>query len=119
MLKCNVRGVKDGYPLKIEAEKTEVIECEFNAEMVQGLLSKIDWAALKRAALDLDIPDLEGLGDDSSSESLINDEEALKKVHHVLLEVHVLEGSLVCPSSGRKFHVKEGIPNMLLHEDEV
>lgn len=30
MLKCNVRGVENGYPLIIEAEKTEVVECDFN-----------------------------------------------------------------------------------------
>lgn len=30
MLKCNVRGVENGYPLIIEAETTEVVECEFN-----------------------------------------------------------------------------------------
>jgi hypothetical protein len=26
---------------------------------------------------------------------------------------------LVCPETGRKFPVNKGIPNMLLHEDEV
>ena len=26
MLKCNIRGVENGYPLKIEAEEVEVIE---------------------------------------------------------------------------------------------
>jgi Fe-S-cluster-containing hydrogenase component 2 len=30
MLKCNVRGVENGYPLIIEATKTEVIPCEFS-----------------------------------------------------------------------------------------
>lgn len=30
MLKCNVRGVENGYPLVIEAEKTEIVPCDFN-----------------------------------------------------------------------------------------
>ena len=30
-----------------------------------------------------------------------------------------MEGDLVCPQTGRKFPVKNGIPNMLLNEDEV
>ena len=30
MLKCNVRGVEDGYPLRVEPEKIDVIECECN-----------------------------------------------------------------------------------------
>ncbi len=117
MLKCNIRGVEDGYPLKIEASNTEVIEADFDAGMITNLLGKIDWKALQQAALDLDIPDLEGF--DEITDEILSDEESLKKIHHVLLEVHVMDGNLVCPSSGRKFGVKGGIPNMLLHEDEV
>ncbi|KAH8097158.1 hypothetical protein JL720_37 [Aureococcus anophagefferens] len=33
--------------------------------------------------------------------------------------VHVVKGALVCPKSGRRFPINNGIPNMLLHEDEV
>jgi multifunctional methyltransferase subunit TRM112 len=54
------------------------------------------------------------LGDDYE-----NDIEFLKKVHHVLLEVEVISGELVCPESGRKFSISKGIPNMLLNEDEL
>jgi multifunctional methyltransferase subunit TRM112 len=42
-----------------------------------------------------------------------------RKLHHALLEVELVEGFLVCPETGRKFPVTKGIPNMLLHEDEV
>ncbi len=31
MLKCNIRGVENGYPLKIEAEKIEEIVSEFDS----------------------------------------------------------------------------------------
>lgn len=41
----------------------------------------------------------------------------LRKIHHALMEVHLIEGELVCPETGRKFPVRQGIPNMLLHED--
>ena len=34
-------------------------------------------------------------------------------------QVEVIEGELECPESGRRFPVEEGIPNMLLREDEV
>ncbi|KAK6911317.1 Trm112-like [Dillenia turbinata] len=40
------------------------------------------------------------------------------KFHHALLELHLEEGALVCPETGRRFPVNKGIPNMLLHEDE-
>lgn len=44
-------------------------------------------------------------------------EDFLRKVHHALMEVHLIEGELVCPETGRKFPVRQGVPNMLLHED--
>ena len=37
----------------------------------------------------------------------------------VFFQLEVIEGSLVCPETGRKFPVSNGIPNMLLKEDEV
>jgi multifunctional methyltransferase subunit TRM112 len=43
----------------------------------------------------------------------------LKKIHQVLLEVEVLEGNLICPETGRKFPITNGIPNMLVNEDEL
>jgi multifunctional methyltransferase subunit TRM112 len=53
------------------------------------------------------------------TEEMKKDESFLRSVHHALLDVHVLEGCLVCPDTGRKYLIKEGIPNMLLYEDEV
>lgn len=37
----------------------------------------------------------------------------------VVSQVEVQEGSLICPETGRKFTIKNGIPNMLLNEDEL
>ena len=48
-----------------------------------------------------------------------NDNDFLKQAHHALMEIEVVTGSLKCPSSGRVFPISEGIPNMLLNEDEV
>ena len=50
---------------------------------------------------------------------MIENVEFLKVLHHVLLEIVVVEGQLICPESGRIFPISQGIPNMLLHEDEV
>ena len=46
-------------------------------------------------------------------------EDFMKAVHHVMVEVEIVEGELQCPETGRKFPISEGIPNMLLREDEV
>jgi uncharacterized protein YbaR (Trm112 family) len=36
----------------------------------------------------------------------------------VWMQLHVEEGQLICPESGRRFPIQKGIPNMLLNEDE-
>jgi multifunctional methyltransferase subunit TRM112 len=118
MLQCNAKGVTNGYPLRIECSKSEVIESDFNEEVSRAMLAKIDWSCLKSAIQDLALPLLEGMDQAPAAISEI-DTETLKVLHHVLFEVHVIEGELVCPESGRKFPVQDGIPNMLLHEDEV
>ena len=81
------------------------------------MLRKVHFEGLKSAAKDLAIDSFDGI--DEVSDALKADESFLRKVHHLLFEVHVVDGFLVCPESGRKFPVKDGIPNMLLHEDEV
>lgn len=37
----------------------------------------------------------------------------------MLFNYDIIDGELECPESGRKFSIKEGIPNMLLKADEV
>jgi multifunctional methyltransferase subunit TRM112 len=40
-------------------------------------------------------------------------------LNRALFDVYVVEGYLICPDTGRRFPVKDGIPNMILHEDEI
>ena len=56
---------------------------------------------------------------DKLPDSYEDDKAFLKATHHVLLEVELVEGELECPDTGRRYPVSEGIPNMLLHEDEI
>jgi len=46
-------------------------------------------------------------------------DEILRKIHHALNNIDIIEGELICRESGRVFPIKNGIPNMLLREDEV
>lgn len=104
-------------------------------ELVKNLLRKINWETLKVAARNLSLTDIDEIVE--ITEEVLQNEESLKKIHKLLFDVHLIEGFLICPESGRKFPVKEGtecisgfkyschftilpgIPNMLLHEDEV
>jgi multifunctional methyltransferase subunit TRM112 len=63
------------------------------------------------------IPELpESIKEDGEGEI---DETLLKKLHTVMFDIHVVEGELVCPDTGRRFNIKMGIPNMILHADEL
>ncbi|KAH0949577.1 hypothetical protein HN011_003110 [Eciton burchellii] len=111
-----MKGVLVGYPLKIIARDIKVSEIEFNPEYIAKLIPKLDWAVLWKAA--------ESIGHVSGLPPMLiedfeTNEDFLKKTHHILLEVDVINGDLLCPESGRKFPINNGIPNMLLNEDEV
>ncbi|XP_059148035.1 multifunctional methyltransferase subunit TRM112-like protein [Physella acuta] len=117
MLTSNIiKGVTKGFPLKIVPKKVEVKEVDYNQAFIVRTLTKIDWDALHQAAVET------GHGDGLPSalgENYQQDEDLLKKIHNALLQVEVIEGELVCPESGRKFPIANGIPNMLLLENEV
>ncbi|KAK6628927.1 hypothetical protein RUM43_002744 [Polyplax serrata] len=113
--KC-LKNVVTGFPLSIKATDVKVLDVEFNSEFVSRIIGKLDWEALYKAAESIGhlgelprepVPDYE------------ENENFLKTVHHVLLEVEVINGELICPETGRKFPISDGIPNMLLNEDEV
>ncbi|KIZ07534.1 hypothetical protein MNEG_0423 [Monoraphidium neglectum] len=99
MLACTIKGVQNGFPLKIQAEEVVEREADFDPDFLRHIFPKLEWAAF-----------LEGARADESF---------LKAFHHALLEVHLEEGALLCPETGRAFKVSKGIPNMLLNEDEV
>lgn len=59
------------------------------------------------------------LPDEFQQETASNDPELLQKLHHILLEIDIINGSLTCPETGRIFPISNGIPNMLLNENEI
>ncbi|KAF5739735.1 multifunctional methyltransferase subunit TRM112-like protein [Tripterygium wilfordii] len=116
MLSSNIKGVINGFPLRIEVDKVEEKQVDFDAAFLRKMFHKIEWKALLDAALTLGYAELPEEAPDSS---VLESDEFLQKFHHALLELDLEEGALVCPETGRKFPVTKGIPNMLLHEDEV
>jgi multifunctional methyltransferase subunit TRM112 len=118
LLRSTVKQAKTGYPLGIEATAVEVQPAEFNAEFTRSMLDRIDWDAFRRAAsqvpqgADVKLPA-------ALTPELRQDEALLKQVHHLLVEVIVMEGALICPDTGRRFKISSGIPNLLLREDEL
>lgn len=117
MLSSNIKGVTNGFPLRIEVEKVVEKQVEINHDFLRNAFSKIDWNAFSNASRIMGYVELP---EDAPERSVLeSDLEFLRKFHHALLELHLEEGALVCPGTGRKFPVNKGIPNMLLQEDEV
>lgn len=80
------------------------------------IIPRLDWSAVLQAA------DKVGCTGDLPTELPENysgDSDFLQKLHHILLEIEIVEGNLECPETGRIFPIADGIPNMLLNEDEV
>ncbi|GKV09338.1 hypothetical protein SLEP1_g20853 [Rubroshorea leprosula] len=117
MLSSNIKGVTNGFPLRIEAEKVVEKQVEINHDFLRNIFPKIEWKAFVDASRILGYAELPEEAPEPSV--LESDHEFLGKFHHALLELHIEEGALVCPETGRKFPINKGIPNMLLHEDEV
>ncbi|KAJ6685565.1 hypothetical protein OIU79_015567 [Salix purpurea] len=115
MLSSNIKGVANGFPLRIEVDQVVEKQVDFNPDFLKNMFPKLEWKALVDAARTMGYTELPEEADSSMLES----EDFLRKLHHALLELHLEEGALVCPETGRKFPVTKGIPNMLLHEDEV
>lgn len=81
------------------------------------MLPRLDWPTVKTAAESVGVA--QDLPEELNLESSANDPELLQKLHHLLLEIDIVEGQLQCPETGRIFPISRGIPNMLLNEDEV
>ena len=134
LMQSHVKGVKEPYPLKLEVTDKKINDIEFNPDFVTRMMEKIDWKVLKAAAelcyaaekasgeeinpKIAQIPDeptqvITESGDSEYSEDF------LKLAHHILMEIEVTEGFLICPETGRKFKITRGIPNMLLTEQET
>ncbi|VDL63717.1 unnamed protein product [Hymenolepis diminuta] len=112
-----LKVVKVGYPLAIKASKVEVTPMDFDSSQTARFIPKVEWGVLK-SALEQIGSDHVGQLPDSVPDGYENNEEFLKLAHKALMEVDVVEGSLVCPETGREFPIHNGIPNMLVNEGE-
>lgn len=69
---------------------------------------------LRKGAAELGIPTLPAV----LTEDLAQDNDFLIALYYVLMNVHLVQGVLTCPITGRDFPVTNEIPNMILEEEE-
>ncbi|KAM6550948.1 hypothetical protein CsatB_000756 [Cannabis sativa] len=108
MLSSNIKGVTNGFPLRIEVEKVVEKEVELNPDFLKSMFSKIDWNALVEAARSIGYTKLPNEVDPS----MLDSDDFLCRFHHALLQLHLEEGALICPETRRWFSVTKGIPNI-------
>nr|DAD30502.1 TPA_asm: hypothetical protein HUJ06_009353 [Nelumbo nucifera] len=109
MLSCNIKGVTNGFPLRLEIEKFVEKEVDFSAEFLRNIFPKSEWKALVNATRSMGYAQLP----DEVDSPMLDSEDFLKKFHHTLLELHLEEGFLICPETGRRFPINKGILNSL------
>ncbi|GAA6005937.1 hypothetical protein JCM10207_007281 [Rhodosporidiobolus poonsookiae] len=121
LLSCPSRACSypANFPLAFRnITRLEMAEQEFNEEFLRGVLSRIEWGALRKSAAELGDTSLPEQSPDLINPASIS-VELLKTLHHVLLEIVVADGEMVCPQCEHVFKIKDSIPNMLLAEHEI
>ena len=91
VLSSNIKGVSNGFPLRIEVEKVLEKHVDFNADFLRNMFPKIEWKAFVDAARTIGYAELPEEVDESY---MLTSEEFLNKFHHALLELHLEEGRL-------------------------
>ena len=107
---------KRGYPLVIQATKIDKVKADYNPEFLVRMLGRLEYAVLVHALEMIGMKDFLPV---VLPEKFAEEEEFMKNLHHALLEIEIVDGEMICPLSGRKFPIKDGIPNMLMTEEEA
>ncbi|TGZ71873.1 hypothetical protein CRM22_002407 [Opisthorchis felineus] len=99
-----LKSVKVGYPLGLKVKNLQVNPIEFDPTYVSRLLPKVEWSVVKKVADEIGVDHIPILPGELPSDYAEN-EEFLKLAHRALLEVDIIEGTLVCPETGREFPI--------------
>ncbi|BGO99555.1 Multifunctional methyltransferase subunit TRM112 [Rhodotorula toruloides] len=114
LLSCPSRACAypTNFPLSFRnVTKLEMVEADFNEEFLRGVLSRLEWQALRKSAAELGNTDLPEQSPDLTRPEAIP-LDLLKTLHHVLLEIVVADGEMVCPQCEHVYRIKDSIPNM-------
>jgi multifunctional methyltransferase subunit TRM112 len=87
----------------------KVVESAFDVEFIKHIIPSLHWESLTVGAECVGFKGLPAV----MSDELLEDDQFLQAVHHVLLDIHVLEGTLVCPETGKRFPITHGVPSMM------
>jgi multifunctional methyltransferase subunit TRM112 len=118
LLICNRKTCSDNennFPLEIKTTKLKTSTLEFNADKTKLFFSKMDKHALNKACQFLNETKFNLEQEDLD----INNDEILQFIHHILFEIEIEEGNLICQNCKREYPIKRGIVDMVLKEEEI
>jgi multifunctional methyltransferase subunit TRM112 len=137
MLQCNVKKCIRGYPLHLEQVEYQAQDIEFNKEFLERIVPKLDWSAFQTTLKEhlawtphIQTPPIllsEDGQNDNGDQTIDNaqlipydldNEEWWKVFHEYLLNRKIIHAKMTCTSCNHVFPIKDGIPNMLVREDE-
>ena len=72
MLSSNIKGVVNGFPLRIEAEKVMEKTMEMNSEFLEKMFEKVDWKAFVDASRAMGYTELP---EEANSSMLLHEDE--------------------------------------------
>jgi multifunctional methyltransferase subunit TRM112 len=107
-LRCVAKEATLGYPLLINIDEMDVVEVKYNRDFIIHLIPSLNWEGLKLASSAIGLSEFP----DSFNDNLLSDEEFLRAMHNLLLEIEIRKGTLTCPDTKKTFLIDNGIPNM-------
>ena len=104
------------FPLLIKSTKTEFITLEKDDIRNKSMCKKLDKNCLNEWCKNLNVYKYDLT---LQIEELEKNEDFYTYLHHILLEIQIVEGSLVCLNCNREYEIKNGIPDFVLKDDEL
>ena len=119
ILICNIKKCeesKKNFPFIIIANKVENKPSKLDIELTKKLYESLDKEALNEFCKDLNMVkyDFTKIDDNIKKEN-----EFWEYVHKVIDETLIIEGNLKCPNCQREFPIINGIPDLVLRDDEM
>ena len=104
------------FPLLIKSTKTEFITLEKDDIRTKSMFKKLDKNCLNEWCKNLNVYKYDLT---LQIEELEKNEDFYTYLHHILFEIQIDEGSLVCLNCNREYEIKNGIPDFVLKDDEL
>ncbi|RNF18887.1 multifunctional methyltransferase subunit TRM112 [Trypanosoma conorhini] len=108
------------FPLQLRDVEAEVQPCEFDSAFIRLMLARMDYGFIVEAFNAVKEQQQHLLGSARRPPETLEDvdlseqSEDLKAIHHIVQEVAVRQGRLVCPQCQREYPIRDFIPDMVL-----